>query len=257
MQLQRKSCFITLVSKGLFVGIVLSLISLSSLADPSAPVVMTSKVLGWSPFSKQDAKPKLYVTVADNAALASIMTEPLENQGFVVVDDEAKADYNLELDAEFAFDKRGSKRQSVSVGKLLADPRMESALATLDSQATRGTSLTSTNLNIAVAHLRDKISTATALGLTIVDVLLDLSGLGGAFNKLLVGDERGLCIPLRPGACANWNVYNQRLALKAKVSNANGSLGEVLINTSTQHERLAPLELLVESQTQLASVLVP
>lgn len=97
------------------------------------------------------------------------------------------------------------------------------------------------------------------MGLTsdILEIISDLSGLRGGFNKALVGDERGVCIPIPPGACDRWKVYSQRVTVKAAMFLRGGDVQEINLSLSTEHERLMPVELFMNAQSKIVTALLP
>ena len=102
-----------------------------------------------------------------------------------------------------------------------------------------------------------KTAVLTGLGTDLMEIISSHIGLSGAFNRLVVGDERGVCIPIPPGACDKFNHYNQRLAPKATVMDDRGGVEEVSVSISANHPRLLPAELLAEGQARIALLLLP
>ena len=97
----------------------------------------------------------------------------------------------------------------------------------------------------------------TGLTSDILEIISDLSGLRGGFKKALVGDERGVCIPIPTGACDRWKVYSQRLTVEAAMFARDGEVQEINLSVSTEHERLMPVELFMDAQAKIVTALLP
>lgn len=224
--------------------------------DPEPPVTIVTRVLGWSPFPRDAPLPRLQVAFEDNPALAKITETYLAAQGFSIAGPDGAHDYKVALSGNFAFDRPRTKRLSVPIGKLLADERMKDTLTSLAELSTRGHADQNLASNLFLVPL-GKTAVLTGLGTDLMEIISSHIGLSGAFNRLVVGDERGVCIPIPPGACDKWNHYNQRLALKATVMDDRGGVEEVSVSISANHPRLLPAELLAEGQARIALLLLP
>ena len=103
----------------------------------SLPVIKTT-VLGWSPLKKDQPLPPIHVEFEANPELARVMQASLAAAGFPIAPDASTAEFRVLFSSYFSFDRSRTKRQTISVGKLLAGQRMASTLSSVAELGTRG-----------------------------------------------------------------------------------------------------------------------
>lgn len=220
-----------------------------------APVAITTQIEGKSLLDSKASPPAtIKVRFEDNPELATLIENDLVARGFQLVGADQAPDVDILIQSAWRFQKPRARQQAVSVGKLLADERMKGTVTTLEERATRAAS-TNVNLNTAIAANRGTLSTGAYAGVTLLEVVADLTGVRGGFNRLMVGDERGLCIPVPAGACDTWHVYKQDMALAATLTRKDGQDSVVRAISKVEHERLLPVELFEETRSKLVSAL--
>ena len=222
----------------------------------SLPVIKTT-VLGWSPLKKDQPLPPIHVEFEGNPELARVMQASLAAAGFPIAPDASTAEFRVLFSSYFSFDRSRTKRQTVSVGKLLADQRMASTLSSIAELGTRGYRDVNLSVNLLLLPSFGVPGVVTGLTSDILEIISDLSGLRGGLNKALVGDARGVCIPIRPGACDRWKVYSQRVTVRAAMFARDGDVQEINLSVSTEHERLMPVELFMDAQSKIIAALLP
>ena len=225
-------------------------------SQESPPVIKTT-ILGWSPLKKDQPLPPIHVEFEDNPELARVMQASLAAAGFPIAPDASTAEFRVLFSSYFSFDRSRTKRQTVSVGKLLADQRMASTLGSIAELGTRGYRDVNLSVNLLLLPSFGVPGLVTGLTSDILEIIADLSGLRGGFNKALVGDGRGVCIPIPPGACDRWKVYSQRLTVRAAMFARDREVQEINLSVSTEHERLMPVELFMDAQPKIVSALLP
>ena len=129
------------------------------------------------------------------------------------------------------------------LGKLLDGADMNIAFSKLNNQAAR---MPNVNLNTTAMYAGGGLSAGGLAGATVVEMLVSMSGLGAKFNKALVGDERGVCIPMGPGGCDNWKKYEQILVFETTVTGVGASPVTFVTRARTLSEELKPIDLLNE-----------
>lgn len=233
-----------------------------------APVVLSSKSSGMSQLEvvTETPKPKLEVTFEDSPRLTRQMAAALAQRGFEIVNDtQVVPDFKVRFRGTYSFQKQLARREVVSVGKLFSDDRMKEAVDALQSGVTK-VSRSGSNLSVDYAGLTGKLSSSAYGGALLIDILADVTGARGGFNKALVGDERGVCIPIPAGACDKWQQYKQQMVLQAFVNRPDDPVDEprklqalrkLEIVTDTDHERLVPVEMLAESEVKLLELVAP
>ncbi|QTD46529.1 hypothetical protein [Ottowia testudinis] len=225
-------------------------------SQESPPVIKTT-ILGWSPLKKDQPLPPIHVEFEDNPELVRVMQASLAAAGFPVAPDASTAEFRVLFSSYFSFDRSRTKRQTVSVGKLLADQRMASTLSSMTELGTRGYRDVNLSANLLLLPSFGVPGVVTGLTNDILEIISDLSGLRGGLNKALVGDERGVCIPIPPGACDRWKIYSQRVTVKAAMFPRGGDAQEINLSVSTEHERLMPVELFMDAQAKIVAALLP
>ena len=103
----------------------------------SLPVIKTT-VLGWSPLKKDQPLPPIHVEFEANPELARVMQASLAAAGFPIAPHASTAEFRVLFSSYFSFDRSRTKRQTISVGKPLADQRMASTLSSVAELGTRG-----------------------------------------------------------------------------------------------------------------------
>ena len=222
----------------------------------SLPVIKTT-VLGWSPLKKDQPLPPIHVEFEANPELARVMQASLAAAGFPIAPDASTAEFRVLFSSYFSFDRSRTKRQTISVGKLLAGQRMASTLSSVAELGTRGYRDVNLSVNLLLLPSFGVPGVVTGLINDILEIISDLSGLRGGLNKALVGDERGVCTPIPPGACDRWKVYSQRVSVKAAMFARDGEAQEINLSVSTKHERLMPVELFMDAQSKIVAALLP
>lgn len=186
---------------------------------------------------------KIFVRFDESQPLARQVMHMLEQRGHTIAATESDANVIVKTRSAYSYVRRQARRVTVSMGKLLDGADMKTAFSQLDNQAAR---IPYTNLNTAAMYMGGSMSTSGLVGATVVETLLGMSGVGAAFNKALVGDERGICIPMGPGGCDNWKKYEQILVLETEVSSSGRPPASFVTRARTLSEDLKPMDLFNE-----------
>jgi hypothetical protein len=92
-----------------------------------------------------------------------------------------------------------------------------------------------------------------AAGVTgLASALINLSGIGGAFNEAVVGDPRGACFL----GCENWNRYIQIVSLAVIESTPNGDITSLIKIVTKDEKLLYPTQLFQVALGTLSSDLL-
>ena len=190
----------------------------------------------------QAGKPTVKVDFKDNPELGAQFERDLASKGYPTAADVADADVVIDIDSAFAFKKPQARQRVLSVGKLFAHQDVKPHLDNEAERATRTTGFNPQNIGMA---------TDLFIGTSIFRAIAEMTGIRGGINKALVGDERGVCL----ANCEKWHVYNQRLVLKANVKQRGGATSGVNTVSTTEHERLVPIELYEDARSKFLTAL--
>lgn len=214
-----------------------------------APVLVNTSTTGASFIDgKALNKPSIKVEFKDSQKLSALIEQELAAKGFAPAPDGAMADIHISIESGYAFQKPRTRRQVLSMGKLFEH---ESMKAYLDDRAEKSTRTTSFNVHTTGMAATGALSTGVFVGASVTQAIVEMTGIRGGFNKALVGDERGLCL----GTCDKWHIYDQRLILKATLTEASGRTVDITATSTVEHERLVPIELYEDARSKLLTAL--
>lgn len=185
----------------------------------------------------------VFIRFDQSDALSKQVAEMLATRGHSIASSEAEAGIIVKTITGYSFVRRQARRVTVSMGKLLDGADMNIAFSKLNNQAAR---MPNVNLNTTAMYAGGGLSAGGLAGATVVEMLVSMSGLGAKFNKALVGDERGVCIPMGPGGCDNWKKYEQILVFETTVTGVGASPVTFVTRARTLSEELKPIDLLNE-----------
>lgn len=171
------------------------------------------------------------------------LQKELINVGYKIVDDEDKAAVTVRMMGVYVFQRPHAKQMSADMGKVLE--RSDKALPNeSDVPRQRAISLGPENFS--------PMPWKVWIAQDIISEVLVAAGVKNWFNKLVVGDERGLCLGT-PETCKDWNKFSQETRLQAIVSPKVG--GEKIVRSFAQakDEKLLPMELFQASLKEMGA----
>ena len=183
----------------------------------------------------------IYLIFEYSPAVTAQLQKELKDTGFKIVDDEDQAVITVRMMGVYVFQRPHAKQMSADMGKVL-----ESSDKALPSESDvprqRGIPLGPETF----APMPWKVWIAQDL----ISEVLVAAGVKNWFNKLVVGDERGLCLGTQE-MCKDWNKFTQETRLQAIVSPKAG--GEKIVRSFAQakDEQLLPADLFQASLKEM------
>lgn len=165
----------------------------------------------------------------------------------------AEPDVTIKVGAVFSFQKPRTREQQLNFGRVVEESDIDAAVQKEASNATRAPGV---ELGPLVQGLRGNLSADMILGVGLVDSILRMSGARGWFNKLVAGDERGICLGTEE-MCKDWKKYTQRMRLGTLIVSKDGQRQVIRSEASTKSEELLPEQLFREGMGDLTNRLFP
>lgn len=194
----------------------------------------------------------VYIEFESSQKLTTTIKHQFETLGFKVVDDKNSAGVVLRFMCVYAFKKPHAKEQHVDFGKVV-DQTEGDLIADADKRSTRGIGV---ELAPLVQGLQGNLSTGMVFGAGIVDSVMRMAGARSWFNKLVSGDERGVCLGSAE-TCKDWKKYDQQMRLGVFVEPAAGKQVLVKAGARTLDEQLQPEPLFQHGMQELTKRLFP
>lgn len=171
------------------------------------PTQITTSVKVYRELPADLASKRLYVEFADSPTLTRMFRETLGNRGYVMATSEEKSDAKIRFIGYVAIGLFATTPRKATFGEVIEKAMLQPPGK--DEAEVGNSSLAGVVVMDAVAKrvapsLRPNLN-ATNLGEWIGDV----TGMRGAFNKLVAGDPRGFCVH------ENCSKYQQRIVVGA------------------------------------------
>lgn len=183
--------------------------------------------------------------------LTAELQKRFEDLGFKTAT--ADPDVTIKVGAVFSFQKPRAREQQLNFGRVVEQSNIA---AVVQKEASNTTQAPGVELGPLVQGLRGNLSANMVLGAGLVDSILSMSGARGWFNKLVSGDERGICLGTEE-MCKDWKKYTQHMRLGTLVVSKDGQRQVIRSEASTKNEELLPEQLFREGMGDLTSRLFP
>lgn len=185
----------------------------------------------------------IYLTFEYSPTVTAQLKKELIDAGYNIVDDEDQAAFTVRMMGAYVFQRTRAKEMFADMGKVLESG--DKALPT-ESDVSREPGIRLQPE--AIGPMPFKVWLAQGI---LRDVLL-AAGVNSWFNKLLVGDERGLCVGTQE-MCKDWKKFAQETRLQTIISPKTG--GEKIVRSfaRAKDEQLLPAELFQASLKEMAS----
>lgn len=170
--------------------------------------------------------------------LTFALREQFEAMGYKLTETVEQADVVIVAAAAFGFQKPRARAQEVDFGKVVEQTKGD-LIAQKDSQAYRDPKF---DLAPAIQSMRGNLSTNMVLGAGVVETISSLIGVRSWFNKLVGGDERGICLGTEE-MCKDWKKYDQRMRMGAMVTFKGEEKIAIRAEATTKDEQLLPDQL--------------
>lgn len=194
----------------------------------------------------------LHVEFDSSSKLSAELRERFQALGFTLAQEKADAEVSVKVMAGYFFQKPRAKQQYIDFGAVVE----QASKADIDRKADESTRVAGVELAPLVQGLRQNLSANMVLGVGLVDSVLSLSGARGWFNKLVSGDERGVCLGTAE-MCKDWKKYVQRMRIAAFITPKHGDQAVIRAEASAKDEELVPDELFRASMGSLTGRLFP
>lgn len=196
----------------------------------------------------------IYVEFESSQKMTAELRQRFEVLGFNLSDSPDKADISVKVLSLFSFQQTRGKQQQIDFGKVIEADSGE----VLEKKASQALREPGVNLTPLVHGLRGDLGLGMVFGLGLVDKALKLSGAKGWLNKMLVGDERGICLGTAE-MCKDWKKFDQSMRIAAVITPATANTRERIIvraEAKAKDEKLLPEELFREAMRELTGRLL-
>lgn len=194
----------------------------------------------------------LYVEFQSSPKLTTEMRQRFEALGYSIAATAGEADVSIKVVAAFSFERPRAKAQQIDFGKVVEQANSDA----VNQKAAEATRAPGVELAPLVQGLRGNLSASMVLGVGLVDSILSMSGARGWFNKLVSGDERGVCLGTDE-MCKDWKKYVQQMRLTALVAAKAGDKSIVRAEATAKDEELLPDPLFRDGMGELTGRLFP
>lgn len=194
----------------------------------------------------------LYVEFQSSPKMTTEMRHRFEELGYSMAASADDADVSVKLAASFLFQRPRTRLQQIDFGKVVEQASPD----VVNRKASEATRVPGVELSPLVQGLSGNLSANMVLGAGLVDSILSLSGARGWFNKLVSGDERGVCLGTDE-MCKDWKKYVQKMRLTALVTPKAGDASTIMAEAAAKDEELLPDPLFHEGMRELTTRLLP
>ena len=194
----------------------------------------------------------LYVEFQSSPKLTTEMRQRFEALGYSMAASVGDADVSIKVVASFSFKRPHAKSQQIDFGKVVEQVNPD----VVNQKAAEATRAPGVELAPLVQGLRGNLSANMVLGVGLVDSILSMSGARGWFNKLVSGDERGVCLGTDE-MCKDWKKYVQQMRLTALVAPKAGNKSVIRAEATAKDEELLPDPLFRDGMGELMTRLFP
>ncbi len=177
----------------------------------------------------------VFVEFESSQKLTSELRERFEALGYALAPSAGEADVAVKVMAGYFFQKPRAKAQQIDFGRVVEQVNSD----LVNQKASESTRVVGVELAPLAQGLRGNLSSNMVLGVGLVDSILSLSGARGWFNKLVSGDERGVCLGTAE-MCKDWKKYEQHMRFAAFVSPKAGGKSVIRAEVATNSEDLLP-----------------
>lgn len=194
----------------------------------------------------------LYVEFQSSPKLTTEMRQRFEALGYNMAESAGDADVSIKVVASFSFERPRAKSQQIDFGKVVEQANTD----VVNQKAAEATRAPGVELAPLVQGLRGNLSANMVLGVGLADSILSMSGARGWFNKLVSGDERGVCLGTNE-MCKDWKKYVQQMRLTALVAPKAGDKSVIRAEATAKDEELLPDPLFRDGMGELTTRLFP
>lgn len=177
----------------------------------------------------------LYIEFTSSPRLSAHLRDEFQRMGYRLATSKDEADLAVRMVAGFVFQKPRAKQMQIDFGKILE----ESKIDVVANKAEESTRTVGTELGPLVQGIQGNLGAGMVMGAGIVDSILSLSGVRGWFNKLVSGDERGLCLGTAE-MCKDWKKYDQEMRIATFIERKSGGRFVIRSTAKAKDEKLVP-----------------